>query len=46
MKAIRLYTEAIALDPNDTGAYWNRSIAYHAKGNFDREIADLIQKNI
>jgi tetratricopeptide (TPR) repeat protein len=42
-EAIRLYTDAIALDPNEIRAYWHRSTAYHAKDDFDCEIADLDQ---
>jgi tetratricopeptide (TPR) repeat protein len=42
-EAIRFCTEAIALNPNDDGAYWLRSATHSAKGDFDRDIADLDQ---
>ena len=36
-------SEAIALNPNDTGAYKNRADVYTKRGDFDRAIADYDQ---
>ena len=40
-RAIADYTRAIEIDPRDAVAYNNRGIAYRAKGDNDRAIADL-----
>jgi tetratricopeptide (TPR) repeat protein len=39
-RAIKHYTEVIALRPDFAEAYTNRGIAYHAKGDYDRAIED------
>ena len=39
--AIADYDKAIALDPNDAGAYTNRGVAYGRKGDKDQAIADF-----
>ena len=41
--AIEDLTQAIALDPKDALAYYNRGITYRAKGEIDRAIADFDQ---
>jgi len=41
--AIADYTEAIRLDPNDVGAYFNRGLAYADSGDFDPAIADITE---
>lgn len=38
--AIEAYTNGIALDPNDTKAYYNRGLAYRKKEQYDRAIED------
>ncbi len=40
-KAIVDYNKAIALNPNDVGAYTNRGVAYALSGNMGRAISDL-----
>jgi tetratricopeptide (TPR) repeat protein len=41
--AIRDYTEAIRLNPQDAIAYNNRGVAYKNKGDYDRAIADYTE---
>ena len=40
-RAIADHTKAIALDPNDANAYYNRGVAYEQKGDKDQAIADF-----
>ncbi len=40
-KAIVDYNKAIALNPNDVGAYTNRGVAYALSGNMGRAISDF-----
>ena len=40
-EAIQDYDEAIRLNPNYADAYYNRGLAYGAKGDQDRAIQDL-----
>jgi len=42
-RAIADYEAAISLDPKNAAAYYNRGIAYQAKGDLDRAIADYGQ---
>ena len=42
-RKIEEYSKAIALDPQDAVAYYNRGIAYYDKGDLDRAIADYDQ---
>src|SRR3989338_5195121 len=39
-KAIEANAKAIALNPNDDYAYYNRGIVYYGKGRYDRAIED------
>ncbi len=39
-EAIRAYTEAIELNPNDYSFFNNRGVTFHAKGEFENAIAD------
>jgi tetratricopeptide (TPR) repeat protein len=40
-EAIRLYTEAIELNPKYTDAYFQRSAMYRERGQWDKELEDL-----
>ena len=39
-EAIKAYTEAIELTPNDYSLFNNRGVSYHTKGEFEKAIAD------
>jgi tetratricopeptide (TPR) repeat protein len=39
-RAIADYTAALRIDPNYAVAYYDRGLAYRAKGDYDRAIAD------
>jgi tetratricopeptide (TPR) repeat protein len=41
--AIKDYTEAIRLDPNRGGTYYNRGQAYHFKKDFDKAVKDYTE---
>jgi len=41
--AIKEFTEAIKLDPNEAVLYYNRGAVYEDKGDYDRAIADFTQ---
>lgn len=45
-QAIQALTEAIKLDPNNRGAYFNRSQAYFETGRFDLSIQDYMSSHI
>lgn len=42
-QAIEDFNQAITLNPNFAGAYFNRGQAYYLKGDMDRAMADYIQ---
>lgn len=42
-QAIRDYTEAIRINPENADAYYSRGFAYHRKGDYDEEIRDYDQ---
>lgn len=39
-EAVEEYTEALRIDPEYAGAYYNRGYAYYLMGRYDRSIAD------